>query len=175
VLPPPGNYFRFRVTPDFLIAVGARVKTPGDQLEGKPIELVISDEPDPSELGAYGELLLDAMRGHSARFARQDYVEQAWRIVEPVLGDGMPLYEYEPGTWGPPQAQALIEADGPTLRPADSPGHPVRDSPTPPGGHGDWVQYPRPLSRQMSRATIRRRSWERTPSTTTISPPRSTW
>jgi len=51
------------------------------------------------------------VRGNSARFARQDYVEQAWRIVDPILGDGAPVYEYEPGTWGPPQASALIVPD----------------------------------------------------------------
>lgn len=51
-------------------------------------------------------------RGNSARFARQDYVEQTWRIVDPILGDVVPVYEYEPGTWGPPEASALIAPDG---------------------------------------------------------------
>jgi glucose-6-phosphate 1-dehydrogenase len=107
----PANYFRFRVTPDLMIAVGAMVKKAGEQLEGQPVELVISQQSDPAEMGAYEELLHDAVQGNSGRFARQDYVEQAWRIVDPILGDAAPVYEYEPGTWGPPQASALIVPD----------------------------------------------------------------
>jgi glucose-6-phosphate 1-dehydrogenase len=106
------NYFRFRVTPDLLIAVGAQVKKAGDLSQGQPVELVISEEWDPAEMGAYEELLFDAMRGNSARFARQDYVEEAWRIVDPVLRNGGPVHEYEPGTWGPPEAAALIAPEG---------------------------------------------------------------
>ena len=108
---PPPNYFRFRVTPDLMIAIGALVKKAGER-EGQHVELVISEESDPAEMGAYEELLFDAMRGNSARFARQDYVEEAWRIVDPVLGDVVPVYEYEPGTWGPSEASALIGPDG---------------------------------------------------------------
>jgi glucose-6-phosphate 1-dehydrogenase len=108
---PPPNYFRFRVTPDLMIAVGALVKKAGDQTEGQQVELVISQESDPAEMGAYEELLFDAMRGNAARFARQDYVEQAWRIVDPILRDGVPVYEYEPGTWGPSEASALAGPD----------------------------------------------------------------
>lgn len=89
-----------------MIAVGALVKKAGEQLEGQPVELVISQQSDPAEMGAYEELLYDAMQGNSGRFARQDYVEQAWRIVDPILDDAAPLYEYEPGTWGPQQASA---------------------------------------------------------------------
>jgi glucose-6-phosphate 1-dehydrogenase len=103
-MPPPGNYFRFRVTPNLMIAVGASVKKAGNATEGEETELVISEESDPAEMGAYEELLFDAMRGNSARFARQDYVEQAWRIVDPVLNNAVPVHEYEPGTWGPPEA-----------------------------------------------------------------------
>jgi glucose-6-phosphate 1-dehydrogenase len=110
--PSPANYFRFRVTPDLMIAVGALVKKAGGEIEGEHVELVISEESDPAEMGAYEELLFDAMRGNSARFARQDYVEQAWRIVDPILGDVVPVYEYEPGTWGPQEASALIAPDG---------------------------------------------------------------
>jgi glucose-6-phosphate 1-dehydrogenase len=111
-LPPPANYFRFRVTPDFVIAVGALVKRAGERIDAKQVELLIAEDADPEELGAYEGLLLDALRGNAARFARQDYVEEAWRIVDPVLGDVAPVHEYEPGSWGPPQASALIAADG---------------------------------------------------------------
>ena len=111
-LQPPANYFRFRVTPELLIAVSALVKTPGEALDGQQVELVVSETADPTEMGAYEELLFDVMRGNSARFARQDYVEEAWRIVDPILGDVAPTLEYEPGTWGPPQANALIASAG---------------------------------------------------------------
>jgi len=109
---PPANYFHFRVTPDLMIAIGALVKKAGDQIEGQQVELVISQQSDAAEMGAYEELLYDAMRGNSARFARQDYVEEAWRIVDPILDDAAPVHKYEPGTWGPSQASALIAPDG---------------------------------------------------------------
>ena len=111
-LAPPANYFRFRVTPDLMIALGALVKKPGDELDGEPVELVVREASDPAEMGAYEELLYDAIRGNAARFARQDYVEEAWRIVDPILGAGTPVHEYERSTWGPPQADALIAGDG---------------------------------------------------------------
>ena len=111
-LPPPANYFRFRVTPDLMIAIGALVKREGEVTEGEPVELVISQRSDPAEMGAYEELLFDAMRGNPARFARQDYIEQAWRIVDPILDGAVPVHPYEPGTWGPPEADALAAADG---------------------------------------------------------------
>jgi glucose-6-phosphate 1-dehydrogenase len=119
-LPSPANYFRFRVTPHLMIAIGASVKKAGDQPEGEQVELVVSEESDPSEMGAYEELLFDAMRGNSARFARQDYVEEAWRIVDPILAERRPAYEYEPGTWGPSQATALIEPDGAWFDPEEA-------------------------------------------------------
>jgi glucose-6-phosphate 1-dehydrogenase len=109
---PPSNYVRFRVTPDLMIAVGASVKRAGEVTEGDQVELVVSEESDPAEMGAYEELLFDAMRGNAGRFARQDYVEQAWRIVDPVLRAAVPVHDYEPGTWGPPEARALMALDG---------------------------------------------------------------
>ena len=111
-LPPPANYFRFRVTPDLMIAIGALVKKAGDALDGNQVELVIAEASDPAEMGAYEELLFDALHGNSVRFARQDYVEEAWRIVDPVLGDGIPVHEYEPGTWGPSEANTLVAPEG---------------------------------------------------------------
>jgi glucose-6-phosphate 1-dehydrogenase len=111
-VPLPANYFRFRVTPDLMIAVGASVRKAGELVEGQQVELVISQQSDPAEMGAYEELLHDAVQGNSGRFARQDYVEEAWRIVDPILDNATPVYEYEPGTWGPPQASALIAPDG---------------------------------------------------------------
>ena len=114
---PPANYFRFRVTPTLVIAIGAFVKVAGRRFQGEPVELVVSEQVDPREVGAYEELLWDAMHKQTARFARQDYVEEAWRIVDPVLGDATPVHEYAPGTWGPVEAAGLASADGGWLNP----------------------------------------------------------
>jgi glucose-6-phosphate 1-dehydrogenase len=108
----PANYFRFRVTPDLVIAVGASVKKSGGLLEGQQVELLVCEQSDPAEMGAYEELLYEAVQGNSGRFARQDYVEEAWRIVDPILDDATPVYQYQQGTWGPTQADALIAPDG---------------------------------------------------------------
>jgi glucose-6-phosphate 1-dehydrogenase len=110
--PLPANYVRFRVTPDLVIAIGSHVKVAGEGLLGQQVELVISRSSHPNEMQAYEELLGDALAGNSSRFARQDYVEEAWRIVEPVLNDLTPIHEYPPLTWGPTQADALAPPDG---------------------------------------------------------------
>jgi glucose-6-phosphate 1-dehydrogenase len=115
VLPP--NYVRFRVTPDLVIAVGALVKEPGDTLPIAETELVVSQASDPHEVGAYEELLSDAMAGNSARFARQDYVEEAWRIVDPVLDNKTPVHLYAPGSWGPVEADQFVSANGGWIEP----------------------------------------------------------
>ena len=75
--------------------------------EGHPLELLARHSHEGSETDPYAELLSDAMRGETFRFARQDYVEEAWRIVDPVLEDGPPII-YEQGSWGPPEADALV-------------------------------------------------------------------
>lgn len=108
----PPNYFRFLVSPGLAIALGANVKKPGDTLDGEATELMVSESPDPHEMQAYEELLGDAMAGISSRFARQDYVEEAWRIVDPILDNATPIHPYDPGTWGPSQAQALAPPGG---------------------------------------------------------------
>jgi glucose-6-phosphate 1-dehydrogenase len=95
-----------------VIAIGSHVKIAGEGLRGESVELVVSGSPDPLETQAYEELLGDALAGNSSRFARQDYVEEAWRIVDPVLDDVTPIYRYAPGTWGPTEADALGPPDG---------------------------------------------------------------
>jgi glucose-6-phosphate 1-dehydrogenase len=110
--PLPANYVRFRVTPDLVIAIGSHVKVAGEGLLGQQVELVVSGSSDPHEMQAYEELLGDSLAGNSSRFARQDYVEEAWRIVDPVLGDATPIYKYPPGTWGPTEADALAPPEG---------------------------------------------------------------
>jgi len=104
---PPANYFRFRVTPDLQIAIGAFVKVPGPKDCGEEQELLIDHPDDPNEMSAYEELLHDAMTGYAVHFARQDYVEESWRIVDPILDNVTPIHEYEPGTWGPTEADAV--------------------------------------------------------------------
>jgi len=81
-------------------------------LLGQQVELVVSKSSDPNEMQAYEELLGDALAGNSSRFARQDYVEEAWRIVDPVLDGATPIYKYAPGTWGPNEADALAPPEG---------------------------------------------------------------
>jgi len=110
--PLPANYVRFRVTPDLVIAIGSHVRVAGDGLLGEQVELVVSRSSDPSEMQAYEGLLGDALGGNSSRFARQDYVEEAWRIVDPVLDNATPIYAYPPGTWGPAEADTLAPLEG---------------------------------------------------------------
>jgi glucose-6-phosphate 1-dehydrogenase len=103
----PRNYVRFRLSPDFAIAVGASIKAPGEGMAAEEVELDVAHERS-GDLEPYEELLGDAMRGDSFRFAREDYVEEAWRIVDPVIKANTPLHEYEQGTWGPKEADAMV-------------------------------------------------------------------
>jgi len=105
------NYVRFRLSPEVVIAVGARAKAPGEGMVGTPLELSVVEQPEQGKDGrmeAYERLLGDAMVGDATLFARQDVVEAAWAIVDPVLHDSGPPHEYEPGSWGPPAAEELV-------------------------------------------------------------------
>jgi glucose-6-phosphate 1-dehydrogenase len=108
---PPPNYVRFRISGDPVIAIGASIKTAGDQLHGCPIELIADQECGTDEMLPYEELLGDAMAGNQTWFAREDYVEEAWRIIDPILDKPL-VYEYQPGTWGPEQANKVIAQVG---------------------------------------------------------------
>ena len=110
--PSMGNYVRFRLSPQVTIAIGARAKRPGEGMAGKPTELSVVEQPSGVEMEAYERLLGDAMAGDATLFAREDTVEAAWRIVEPIINRPSEMWEYEPGTWGPPQADALVAAVG---------------------------------------------------------------
>jgi glucose-6-phosphate 1-dehydrogenase len=110
--PGHGNYVRFRLSPEVTIAVGARVKKPGETLEGEETELSFVDKPEGDEMDAYERLLGDAMEGDPSLFARQDAVEASWAIVDPVLHLPTPVFEYEPGTWGPSEAERLTADAG---------------------------------------------------------------
>jgi glucose-6-phosphate 1-dehydrogenase len=106
------NHLRFRISPEMTIAVGATVMAPGEALKGEEIEMVASRHPRPDEMEAYERVLGDAMAGDSTLFARQDYVEEAWRIVDPVLKAGTPIFEYEKGAWGPSEVEQIVSPPG---------------------------------------------------------------
>jgi glucose-6-phosphate 1-dehydrogenase len=109
---PPRNYLRFRVSPETEIALGVNVMDAEDKGVGQTAELLASSRPGGNERDAYERVLTDAMAGDRTLFAREDYVEEAWRIVDPVLKAGTPVYSYEPGTWGPSQADQIAPPDG---------------------------------------------------------------
>lgn len=114
------NYVRFRLSPEVVIAIGARVKAPGEALVTEPTELVVTHAASNDDLSPYERLLDDAMDGDPMLFAREDSVEAAWAVVENVLGDAAPVHRYEPGSWGPPEAMSLAEDVGGWHDPAPS-------------------------------------------------------
>jgi glucose-6-phosphate 1-dehydrogenase len=102
------NYCRFRISPDITIAIGANVIAPGAETHSQTAEMLGTRLPRADEMDAYERVLGDAMRGDATLFAREDYVEEAWRIVDPVLKETTPVYEYEPGTWGPKEVDSRV-------------------------------------------------------------------
>ena len=109
--PPEGNYVRFRLSPEVVVALGARVKQSGEKMVGEAVELIASHQ-SASEMGPYERLLGDAMRGDATLFARQDAVEASWRVVDPVLDSPTPPTLYRQGSWGPKDADELIACEG---------------------------------------------------------------
>jgi glucose-6-phosphate 1-dehydrogenase len=106
--PDETNYLRFRLSPDVTIAVGVRIKTPGVPMASERTELRLVEARGGDEaMEPYERLLGDALAGDPSLFAREDSVEAAWSIVDPILGPDTPLYEYDPGGWGPPEAARL--------------------------------------------------------------------
>jgi len=124
------NYFRFRLGPDLSLSVGARIKRPGPGLKSMPTELSVVNQPRSGDLAPYVRLLTDAMHGDSMLFVREDAVEAAWAVVDPILDNVTPVLPYEPGQWGPADAERLAtdiggwhnpgvvaQSDGPVLAP----------------------------------------------------------
>jgi glucose-6-phosphate 1-dehydrogenase len=106
------NHFRFRISPEITAAFAInRVAVEADD-KSESEELILSRHPEPEEMDAYERLLGDAMCGDATLFAREDYVEEAWRIVDPVLKAGTPVYEYEPNTWGPAEVDRTVTPPG---------------------------------------------------------------
>jgi glucose-6-phosphate 1-dehydrogenase len=114
------NYVRFQISPAITIAIGANVIAPGQESRSQTAEMLGTELPRADEMDAYERVLGDAMQGDATLFAREDYVEEAWRIVDPVQKAISPVYEYEPGTWGPKEVDSSVSPPGgwqnPTVR-----------------------------------------------------------
>lgn len=104
------NYFRFGLSPNVSIALGARAKMPGEPMVGEGVELLVSPGSD-DEMMPYERLLSDAIRGDSLLFVREDGVEAAWGVVDPILGNVTPVHEYEPNSWGPVETEQIMSGD----------------------------------------------------------------
>ena len=103
---------RFRINPQTEFAFGVTAMDPEEKMVGQQTEMLASRHAGPNEMDAYERVLGDAMAGDATLFAREDYVEEAWRIVDPVLKAATPVHEYEPGTWGPAQAEQKLAPAG---------------------------------------------------------------
>lgn len=108
--PAGANYFRFRLGPDVLLSLGARVKMPGEGMIGEAVELIARRQPG-DEMLPYERLLGDAIHGDGSLFTSGDCVEAAWRVVDPILGNVTPVAAYKPNSWGPPAANRIIAGD----------------------------------------------------------------
>jgi glucose-6-phosphate 1-dehydrogenase len=106
------NHFRFRISPEVTSALSINAIAPGEETVAQTTEMVATTHPSAEEMDAYARLLADAMEGDATLFAREDYVEEAWRIVDPVLKAGTPVFQYEQGTWGPSEVDDKISPPG---------------------------------------------------------------
>jgi glucose-6-phosphate 1-dehydrogenase len=116
-MPGPPNHLRLGLSPEVVIALGMRVKLPGEHMEGENVEMIAKHQ-NPDEMSPYERLLGDALHGDASLFAREDGIEAQWRIVDPILGNTTPVHEYDQSTWGPSEADAIIEASGGWHNPA---------------------------------------------------------
>jgi len=105
------NYLRFHLSPHSTIALAARIKRAGKEFAGDQREFTLLEE-EPGEQSPYERLLTDAMNGDGALFARENAIEAAWAVVEPVLDDHPRSIVYPRDSWGPPEADDFIAADG---------------------------------------------------------------
>jgi glucose-6-phosphate 1-dehydrogenase len=110
LVPSLSSHLRLRLSPDVVIGLGMRVKVAGERMAGEDVELVVTRQPGDA-MTPYERLLGDAMRGDLGLFGRQDAIEAQWAVVDPVLGDSTPVYDYPCGSWGPREATRLLEGD----------------------------------------------------------------
>src|SRR6516225_1079829 len=115
-VPRSSSHLRMRISPDITIGLGMRVKSPGERMVGNDVELILSEHPE-GEMPPYQRLLGDAFKASGELFAREDFVDAQWRVVEPILDDVTPLYKYASPAWGPKEAERLISSDGPWISP----------------------------------------------------------
>jgi glucose-6-phosphate 1-dehydrogenase len=106
------NHLRLRLSPEVTIAMGMTVLTPGEGMASQAIEMIASHSPRAADMDAYERVLGAAMEGDATLFAREDYVEEAWRIVDPVLRMGTPIYQYQTNTWGPREVERVTPMEG---------------------------------------------------------------
>jgi glucose-6-phosphate 1-dehydrogenase len=106
------NHVRLRISPDVVIAMGLMSLAPGEKMELQAGEMVATSIEDAADMGDYERLLGAAMAGDSSLFAREDYVEEAWRIVDSVLKKGTPIYPYASNTWGPDEVSRVTPPGG---------------------------------------------------------------
>src|SRR5262245_60589124 len=106
------NYCRFRISPDVTFALGINTMAPESETVSESVEILGRRYPHAGEMDAYERVIGDAMEGDATLFAREDYVEEAWRIVDPVLQAGTPVYEYAPHTWGPSEVDQRVAPAG---------------------------------------------------------------
>ncbi len=109
---PQSNYFRFRISPNNSIAFGLNFALPGDDTVGVSTEITRCRTPAPENINAYEKVLGDAMAGDASLFAREDYVEEAWRIVDPALKASTPICQYEQKSWGPAEVENRVSPPG---------------------------------------------------------------
>lgn len=114
------NHLRLRLSPDVVIAMGLMSLAPGEEIRLQAGEMVATSFVGANDMGDYERLLTAAMAGDNTLFAREDYVEEAWRIVDPVLKKGTPVYPYAQNTWGPAEV-ARVTPPGGWEAPAPSP------------------------------------------------------
>lgn len=114
------NHIRFRISPDVTVAFGMLIMAPQEDMASVLSEVQGNPTPFPNEKDAYERVLTDAMAGDPTHFARQDYVEEAWKLVDDYLHTDSPVFNYAPGTWGPKEVNELICPPGgwnnPTLQ-----------------------------------------------------------
>ena len=116
IVPAASAHLRLRINPDITVGLGVRVKVPGERMVGEDVELTLKEQ-STMDMSPYERLLGDAVRGNKELFAGEEVVMAQWRIVEQILNNVTPVYIYEPGTWGPSEADQLIGIDGPWVDP----------------------------------------------------------
>ena len=118
VTPGQSNHFRFRLSPNVATSLGVRTKLPGEAMLGEQTELTVNEQVA-DEMLPYERLLGDAIHGDPTLFTREDGVEAAWRVVDPILDNATPVLTYKPGTWGPAKASAMPKDIGGWRNPVD--------------------------------------------------------